>query len=416
MLKRMLVASWVLATAVAAWAGPITAQGVENRVIVGFKPGVSVEEARRIIQAEGLRVVGEIKEARMFLVESAPSRLQAVTGNLKANPKVVDVQRDFYAKWIEASPQSLQQTPMPSVEAVLKDLPKLGTVGARPKDGTPGEVQWGVRRVNAEAAWRTNQGEGVKVCIVDTGIDPNNPDLQGQVMGGHNAVEEGKPWIDDHFHGTHVAGIVAAKMDGKGVVGVAPKAQLYAAKALNKDGGGSVFSIMGAVNWCAQNKMDVINMSLGAQQEIPFLKEIINMALQQGSAVIAAAGNGDGNGGPAPVGYPAAYDGVVAVSALGDDDNITKWSSRGPQVAFIAPGLKIPSTVPLSHDASGVKAYSGTSMACPHVAGLAALAVAKGARGPAAVKAALSGAATKLPNLSASEQGLGVINAASLGR
>ncbi|MBI3548386.1 MAG: S8 family peptidase [Elusimicrobia bacterium] len=415
MLKRMLITGWALAIAASTgWAAGITAQNVENRLIVGFRSGVSIEEGRKIIAAQRLNIVGEIAEARLFLVESQPGSLQAAEAVLKANEKVRDVQRDFWAQWIESAPQSLQGVTLPSVESTLKELPKLDGVGARPKAAAADEVQWGVRRVNAPAVWGSNQGQGVKVCIVDTGIDAANPDLQGQVAGGHNAVEEGKPWTDDHFHGTHVGGIVAAKQDGRGVVGVAPKATLYAVKVLNKEGQGSVFSIMGGVNWCTQNKVDVINMSLGAPQEIPFLKEIINMALQAGVTVIAAAGNGDNRGNSGPVGYPAKYEGVIAVSGLDEADAIAKWSSRGPEVSYIAPGAKIPSTVPLSHDASGVKAYSGTSMACPHVAGLAALAVARGARGPAAVKAALTGAAQRLPGLSAEEQGIGLINAANI--
>jgi len=425
MFKRM-TAAWVLlaCAAASAWAGPITKEGVENRLIVGLKQGVSLEEARQLLRARGLTVLREIAPftpakaggaASLFLVEARPGFAAAAVKNLKSEAKVADVEPDLWQKWIEDAPASFQQTELPSVEQALQDLPKLAR-GPRSQGAEADEVRWGVKRVNAPAAWPTNQGAGAKVCIVDTGIDPNVPDLQGQVGGGQNFVDQNAPWVDDHFHGTHVSGIVAAKLDGKGVVGVAPKAKLYAAKVLTKDGQGNIFAIIQGIMWCAQNQMNVINMSLGAPQSIPFLEDVINMALQQGVTVVAAAGNGDGHGGSSPVNYPGAYKGVIAVSALDDTDNITKWSSRGPEVAFIAPGLKIPSTVPASNDPSYVHEYSGTSMASPHVAGLAALAVAKGAQGPAAVRAMLSAAAQKLPGLSSDEQGLGLINAAKLAK
>jgi len=265
--------------------------------------------------------------------------------------------------------------------------------------------------VNAPAAWPTNQGAGVKIAIVDTGIDPQHPELAGRIAGGYNAVDKQAPWADDHFHGTHVAGIAAAALDGKGVVGVAPAASLYAVKVLTKDGSGSLFSIMGGLAWCAQNGMQVINMSLGAPQEIPFLEYALQFAYNAGATIVAAAGN-DGKA----VNYPAAYKEAIAVSALDQEDKIASFSSRGPQVAFIAPGVKVPSSVPLGHDPSGVKAYSGTSMATPHVAGLSALAVARGSSGPEAVRAALKAAAEKVPGLGSQEQGDGVVNAARLAR
>ncbi|MEK7743271.1 MAG: S8 family serine peptidase, partial [Elusimicrobiota bacterium] len=171
------------------------------------------------------------------------------------------------------------------------------------------------------------------------------------------------------------------------------------------------WGIISGINWCVENKMQVINMSLGSSQSLGYLNEAVQNAIRAGVTVVAAAGNDSG-----AVNYPAAYPGVIAVSALDKDDAIAKFSSRGEQVAFIAPGVKVPSTVPYFHDASGYKSYSGTSMACPHVAGLAALAVGRGAQGPAAVKEALGAAAERLPNLSDPEQGAGVIDAAKLAR
>jgi len=304
------------------------------------------------------------------------------------------------------------------VRDIIKSLPKLASRG---RSAFIEEAPWGVKRVNAPAVWGGNQGANVKVAIIDTGIDPTHPDLKGRVAGGHNAIDKNQPWVDDHFHGTHVAGTVAAELDEKGVAGVAPKATLYAVKVLTKEGSGSLFGIMGGVMWCAQNGIQVANMSLGAPQEMPLLQYALQMAVGAGVTIVAAAGN-DGKA----VNWPAAYPESIAVSALcpagitntklcpSAAEGISTFSSRGPQVAFIAPGVLIPSTVPTSNDASGVKAYSGTSMAAPHVAGLAALAVAKGAQGPQAVRAALQAAASPLPGLGGSEQGAGLIDAAKL--
>lgn len=415
MLKRIIAATLAAAAlGSAAQAEPISEKGVENRLIVALRSANTPQQADGFFARHGLKVLADIPQANLYLVESRPGLAPMAMEKLSADENVRQVAPDQWIQWLRAG--SVASLPMPTVEEALRGLPKAAELAA--KNVVPSndpEIAWGVRRSNAAAAWATgNEGQGVKVCIVDTGVDPNVPDLQGQVVTGKNFIDQNAPWVDDHFHGTHVGGIVAAKRDGKGVVGVAPKAKLYAAKVLSKDGGGNIFSILQGVMWCGEQKTEVINMSLGANQSIPFLEEIINQVVQQGHTVIAAAGNGDGNGGPAPVGYPAAYASVIAISALDDTDNITKWSSRGPQVAFIAPGHKIPSTVPLSHDASGVKAYSGTSMACPHAAGLAALAVVKGARGKDAIKAKLLSAAEKLPNLPQTEQGSGVINAGKL--
>ncbi|MBI3553918.1 MAG: S8 family peptidase [Elusimicrobia bacterium] len=401
----------------------VSAQDAADKLIVAFKPGLTDQQQRQFVEAQGLKVVDALPALRVLLVQAPAAKLGFAQFRMMSDPKVLMVGADTWRDdWLSMGESALD--PLSKVQQSVKELPKFKASTVKALDGAAdGEAQWGIKRVNAPAAWPSNQGAGVKVAIIDTGIDPTVPDLKGRVAGGTNAIDDKAPWVDDHFHGTHVAGIVAAELDGKGVVGVAPKATLYAVKVLTKEGSGDMFGIMRGIMWTGQNGISVANMSLGAPQEMPLIQYALQMAVGQGVSFACAAGN-DGKA----VNWPAAFPECIAVSAscpegitetklcLSTSEGIAAFSSRGSQVAFIAPGVKIPSTVPTSNDPSNVHAYSGTSMATPHVTGLAALAVAKGAKGPAAVRAALKAAAEPLPGLSSSEQGSGMINAAKLAR
>jgi len=257
--------------------------------------------------------------------------------------------------------------------------------------------------VNAPAAWARTQGEGVRVAVLDTGIDAGHPDLKDRVAGGVNILDSGAPFLDDNGHGTHVAGTIAADLDGRGVVGVAPGARLYAVKALNKEGGARVSSLIKALLWCARNGIQVANMSLGAPLGSLFLRLAVQHATNKGVAIVAAAGNSG-----RAVEYPGGYPEVIAVSASDRSDRLANFSSRGPKVEFIAPGVDVRSAFP----GGGYESLDGTSMAAPHVAGLAALAVARGARGPEGVRAALKASARSL-GLGRAE-GFGMVDAARI--
>jgi len=238
-------------------------------------------------------------------------------------------------------------------------------------------LPWGVDRIDAEVVHASNEGMGVDVAIIDTGIDDTHPDLQDNCKGGWDFVNNNGNPMDDNGHGTHVAGIVAAEDNDFGVVGVAPKASLYALKVLDSNGIGSVSDVIFAIQWAsdpdgdgsANDRLDIINMSLGADRGNIFLKWACNLAYDDGLLLVAAAGNNDGGS----VIYPAAYNSVIAVSATDKNDNLAFFSSTGSEVELAAPGVNINSTLPGNYYSGDDEKWSGTSMASPHVAGTAAL-------------------------------------------
>lgn len=249
-------------------------------------------------------------------------------------------------------------------------------------------LDWGVDRIDAEIVWggsdgamditTDNAGTGVKVAILDTGIDYDHPDLDDNYAGGTDIINSDDDPMDDNGHGTHCAGIIAAEDDDDGVIGVAPNVSLYAVKVLDSGGSGSYSDIVAGIDWAVANNMDVISMSLGGSSGDTALEDACNNAYNSGTLVVAAAGN-DGNpaGRGDNVGYPARYDSVIAVAATDSNDNRASFSSTGPDVELAAPGVDILSTY-WDEGESKYATASGTSMACPHVTGTAALVFASG--------------------------------------
>ena len=173
--------------------------------------------------------------------------------------------------------------------------------------------------------------------------------------------------MDFNSHGTHCAGTIAAAINGVGVVGVAPAASLYAAKALDRNGSGQFSWIIAALDWCIKNGMNIVSMSLGASAAPKAMEAMCAAAWSKGLLLVAAAGNsGPGMG---TVGVPAKYQSVIAVSAIDSGNLIAGFSSRGPEVELAAPGVNGLPTTP----GSAYGTMSGTSMACPHVSGAAAV-------------------------------------------
>ena len=232
-------------------------------------------------------------------------------------------------------------------------------------------VPWGIKRIGAPDAWSAPaSGVGIRLAILDTGIDGSHDDLEAHVVAGTNTVDATSPLWDGHGHGTHVAGIAGALNNTIGVVGVAPEVTLVAVKVLDSSGSGTWASVAAGIDWSISNNVHVINMSLGGGAS-ETVRLAVESAWNGGLLLVAAAGN---SGNPAgrgdSVNYPAAYDQVIAVAASDSQDRRASFSSTGQAVELIAPGVSILSTLP--GDEYGT--MSGTSMSSPHVAGAAALA------------------------------------------
>jgi subtilisin family serine protease len=275
-------------------------------------------------------------------------------------------------------------------------------------------LTWNITMIDADTAGQKGiTGLGVKVAVVDTGINLSHPDLAANIKGNYNAINTKKTGNDDNGHGTHVAGIIAALDNNIGVVGVAPKASLYAVKVLNASGSGTLAGLVKGIQWSIDHDMDVINMSLGfgtaTEDQLTPLHDVIADAVAANITVVAAAGNDPTHFTELPGRYPE----VFSVAAVNSDGALAYFNSTG-KIDFSAPGVSVYSSYKKSY-----ATLSGTSMATPHVAGAAALIISRtssdldhdGVVEPSEVKSILASLATDLatPGFD-SVSGYGLIN------
>jgi len=294
-----------------------------------------------------------------------PGLVRAFGGEIYAQFTIVDV---IAAQMTAQQATALQKNP--AISYIEPDA-QVHAIGQT--------VPWGIDRVFGSESysfpsWGKTKGAGVGVAVLDTGIDTSHPDLH--VVGGRRFYVQGvflredDQYNDGNGHGTHVAGTIAALDNDLGVVGIAPAVDLYAVKVLTDNGSGSVSAIVAGIQWTMkQDNISIINMSLGSSSYSQTFADACNAAFADGLLVVASAGNSGNEAGTGDtVGYPAKYDSVIAVAASNNLDQRAYFSSTGPAVELIAPGLNIESTIP-----GGYATYSGTSMASPHVVGVAAL-------------------------------------------
>ncbi len=291
------------------------------------------------------------------------------------------------------------------------------TISYSPNDTLFGS-QWNLSRIGLEAAWEISQGDGVIVAVLDTGVSRGEDGLS-HLLAGTDFIDEDDDPDDEHWHGTHVAAVIAQATDNAvGASGVAPGVSILPVRIADQDGYGNSTILAEAIEWAVDNGADIINISMGTTRDAQNqLQAACDYAEERGVLVVAAAGNDYGG----DVHYPAALDSVIAVGAVDSIDVITDYSNRGPEVDLVAPGGSMDEgtasteLVIQESQKDGVWDYrgaAGTSFATPHVAGVAALLYSAGLTEPALVTEALISSADTLGNTGHDERyGYGLVDA-----
>jgi len=369
LLLIIVVLALVLSMTGGVLADPLTAgpkpgdKFVADEVVVKFKDGVDFDREARGV---GGRVNRHEAALGVHVLKVPSGMVEKVVEALSRNPNVEYAEPNGVAT-IFVDPND------PYDNTTCYTTSKAGCV-----------TQWGWAKIQAYQAWDVTKGAAsVKVAVIDTGIDTSHPDLPS-VVAQKNFVNNTSKAEDDNGHGTHVAGTIGALTNnGVGVSGLNWNVSLMAVKALNRSGSGTYTAIANAIRWAADNGAKVINMSLGGSSGSTTLQNAVNYAWNKGVVLACAAGNS----GTSAKSYPGAYTNCIAVAATDQSDAKASFSQYGSSwVDVAAPGVAILSTLPNSsvylNTAYGYyqnyDALNGTSMATPHVAGLAGLVWATG--------------------------------------
>jgi subtilisin family serine protease len=365
---------------------PKISERVADELIVRFKPGATEEKkskalkkargvARDLIRPNAKKMIaadkggGAAEELKVFKAEGSVEQAKAA---LEKDPDVLYVEPNYKTRVF---------APIIPDDFEFESLYGLYNTGAN--GGFPRAD------IHAPEAWDITKGSrDIIVAVVDTGIDFFHEDLRSNIwvntkeIPGNGIDDDGNGYVDDvygfdfvsndndpfddHFHGTHVAGTIGAMgNNGLGVVGVNWNVRIMAVKAFDEQGGGTVSAAIGALHYAVVNGARIINCSWGLEDHSRALADAIAEAQAAGVLVVAAAGNSRTD---APF-YPAAYDSVIAVASVNNKGQRSNFSNFGAHVDISAPGEQILSTVPDSK----YDTVSGTSMAAPHVSGVAAL-------------------------------------------
>lgn len=345
-----------------------------GKLIVKFKPGLSLQSTENIVKAYEPQSYRRIPRINAYVMKTAEgTSVEEMLGALRRNPDVLYAEPDY----------KLRLCTTPNDQLFRYQYALYNPGGTLEIPGSPtGKLSADIK---ATGAWDYVKGDSnVIVAVLDSGVDYTHPDLVNKVVShGRDFVNDDDDAFDDHWHGTHVAGIIAAETNNtEGVAGVAWNCKVLPGKVISAEGEGDYSWLIEAIIWAAdytsgQAKVQVINMSIGGEEPSEALEEALEYAFNKGIVLVASAGNHSEPGDPTFIYYPAAYDQYcLAVGSSDYRDEIADFSNFGPELDVVTPGVWILSTYPVAQTEPGYLPYafaSGTSMSCPHVAGFAAL-------------------------------------------
>lgn len=310
-----------------------------RELIVKFKPSVTAYEKNNLISSLKVKEISSIDKGDISLLTvSQPSDLMPLTNELLTRNEVEFVEPNY----------EIETAYVPSDPEYAR--------------------QWHLQRIGMPAAWDISKGNSaITVAVIDSGVQVNHPDLKGKIISPINMLTGNVDTVADE-HGTHVAGIIAASINNSGIAGIAPNVKIMPINVFSGDSA-SIYDIIRGVYYAADHKANIINLSLGGTYYSQSLRNAINYASSKGVVLVAAAGNDSSN----LLTYPAAFPGVIGVSATNGRDEITSFSNFGSYIDIAAPGEMIFSTV----TGSSYNYMSGTSMAAPVVSGVSALILSK---------------------------------------
>jgi thermitase len=309
-----------------------------DQVLVKFDEALSEQQRSQYLELNNARLLSEIPELGVSVLAVPIGQAVTVAAELNALPGVVYAEPNY---------------PVSAFDLIPDD------------PGWPN--QYNMRAIHAPQGWTWTTGATwVTIAILDTGVELSHPDLFVKILPGYDFVNRDDIAQDDNGHGTHVAAIAAASTNnGVGMAGVDPGANIMPVKVLDAFGNGTNANVAAGITWATDQGAQVINLSLGGSFPSSVLEDAVNYAYERGVIMVAAAGNS----GVGSVLYPAAYPAVIAVAATDNSNNRANFSNFGAEVDVAAPGANIYSAYP----GGGYGYRSGTSMAAPHVAGLAAI-------------------------------------------
>lgn len=400
--------------------GGLAARGEFETIVLDFRENIPTEQLQQDLQAieQKYNVTARLdnkfsKKDNVYIIEGDKQRIKELRRSEFAQDTEF-IEPNYIYKIPEGGNPEEDKIAREAEYLQSDDIVEVVKPSLKGANDPLYSKQWHLHNINVEGAWDKTKGKGVTVAVIDTGVTKVRDLVETEFVEGYDFVNDRKNASDDNGHGTHVAGTIAqATNNSYGVAGVAYEARLMPLKVLSSHGGGTIADIAEAIKFAADNGADVINMSLGGGGESQLMKDAINYAHSKGVVIIAAAGNENQNS----ASYPARYPNVFAVSALGPDGEKAPYSNYGAGVDISAPGGSDAGKVlqaTIDMDSKGEEVFlglQGTSMAAPHVAGVAALVKATGVEEPDEIVKIISESARVIQDDGLNYYGAGQLNA-----